>query len=499
MAPPDRKKHEEIKAKFKELDKNGDGLLDFTELCGLLRQGNPSMKDKEVRALFNQVDKDHNGTVEFTEFVDFLYGSGEPRPEKRRGAGAAVGDDGSEVDWGAVEQVFAAYAGHEAALDGKGFAKMCKECGLFDAKFTKNDVDIVFAKVAKKGQRRIALAEFKDGIRHVAQRKGCATSVVQEKVGNSSGPQISGTKVEGCRFHDDKSTYTGAHAPEGAGDNGGRHTRLADKGAPKPDDAEDDWEGVDSMFKAYAGKGDDIDGREFAKVCVDCNLYDRRFTKNDVDIVYAKICVKGERRIKIAQFQDALRVIAEKKACPTSHVQQLVAYSSGPQVHATKTEAVRFHDDKSTYTGAHTGADGHGETESQRHDRLHNAAAPKADAEEADWKFVQSAFEGYTHGGELTQNSFAKLCADCNLFDKKFRQNDVDLTFAKFCRKGERKIKFDQFQDCVRVIAEKKGIPTQMVQELIAVSEGPVMHGTKTDHVKFHDDTESYTGAHSGK
>lgn len=70
---------DKLKTRYKDLDTNGDGCLDFAELSDLLRKGNPMMPEAEIQVLFRQVDKDSSGTVEFDEFVDYLFGQ-----EKRK-------------------------------------------------------------------------------------------------------------------------------------------------------------------------------------------------------------------------------------------------------------------------------------------------------------------------------------------------------------------------------------------------------------------------------
>jgi len=71
--PLDKGKQADLKKKFRELDNNGDGMLDFDELSNLLKKGNPNMNRSEIRLLFDGVDKNHDGKVEFSEFVDYLY------------------------------------------------------------------------------------------------------------------------------------------------------------------------------------------------------------------------------------------------------------------------------------------------------------------------------------------------------------------------------------------------------------------------------------------
>eukprot|EP00927_Polykrikos_kofoidii_P057398 TRINITY_DN51523_c0_g1_i1.p1 TRINITY_DN51523_c0_g1~~TRINITY_DN51523_c0_g1_i1.p1 ORF type:complete len:438 (+),score=76.80 TRINITY_DN51523_c0_g1_i1:76-1389(+) len=62
-----------IKARFKEIDANADGLLDLSELSRLLRLGKPGILNSQIRVLFDSCDKDGSGLIDFEEFVDFVY------------------------------------------------------------------------------------------------------------------------------------------------------------------------------------------------------------------------------------------------------------------------------------------------------------------------------------------------------------------------------------------------------------------------------------------
>merc|ERR1719188_1580177 len=115
---------------------------------------------------------------------------------------------------------------------------------------------------------------------------------------------------------------------------------------------------VEPTFRAFCGSRQDLDGRSFSKLCRDCHLVDRGFAATDADLVFAKVVPSGQRRMDLARFEAALRLIADRKAVDEHAVRQAVAGSSGPTLHCTKTEPVRFHDDKSTYTGTHAHAFG---------------------------------------------------------------------------------------------------------------------------------------------
>jgi len=282
-----------------------------------------------------------------------------------------------------------------------------------------------------------------------------------------------------------------------------RHAKLAEKNAAKQDDTENAWDDVEGVFNSFAGKDKDLDSREFLKVCVDCSLFDRKYTKNDCDIVFKKAS-KGGRKINFNQFKDALRYVAEKKGCGTGRVQEMVGSADGPVLHATKADAVRFHDDKSTYTGAHVFNEKHGEagggerSSDERHARLHEKEAAKAEDDEGAWGDVEGVFNAFAGTNRtLEQKEFAKVCQDTGLFDRKYNKNDCDIIFTKVKPRNLRHISFDAFKDAIRLVASHKKVSVREIQEIVSASEGPVLKGTQADAVRFHDDKSTYTGAHA--
>jgi hypothetical protein len=116
---------------------------------------------------------------------------------------------------GSLQEAFSAFTGKKSDMDGKTFAKLCKDCKLLDKKFTATDVDLIFAKVGTKGQRTISFAQFNAALEHVATKKGTSVEDVSSQVTQAGGPMISGTQADAVRFHDDKSTYTGVHVNGG--------------------------------------------------------------------------------------------------------------------------------------------------------------------------------------------------------------------------------------------------------------------------------------------
>eukprot|EP00931_Biecheleriopsis_adriatica_P065776 TRINITY_DN40249_c0_g1_i1.p1 TRINITY_DN40249_c0_g1~~TRINITY_DN40249_c0_g1_i1.p1 ORF type:complete len:501 (+),score=110.24 TRINITY_DN40249_c0_g1_i1:65-1567(+) len=63
-----------MKERFRMLDKDLDGELDFDEMYAFLCEGR-EMSKQEARMIFDRVDKDRSGKVDFDEFVDYLHAS----------------------------------------------------------------------------------------------------------------------------------------------------------------------------------------------------------------------------------------------------------------------------------------------------------------------------------------------------------------------------------------------------------------------------------------
>merc|ERR1711957_740677 len=110
-------------------------------------------------------------------------------------------------------------------------------------------------------------------------------------------------------------------------------------------------EQLEEVFQAYCGGKLDMDGRAFQKLCRDCALVDRKFTSTDADLLFKKVVQKGQRRLSLKEFEQALYYMANKKGLIAQTLRGTIAASGGPVFKGTITDAVRFHDDQSTYTG----------------------------------------------------------------------------------------------------------------------------------------------------
>uniref|UniRef100_A0A7S4RE31 EF-hand domain-containing protein n=1 Tax=Alexandrium monilatum TaxID=311494 RepID=A0A7S4RE31_9DINO len=366
-------KKTQLKQKFRAHDKNGDGMLDFNEFLSLME----GLDTRTAHRLFEKCDTSGDGTISFDEFVDYIYTSeqrGQGRSTQARHARLAAlnapSTDSEDAGlWPDCQEVFNTYMGMDGKFEGKDLKKLCVDCKLFDRKFTKNDVDIVFAKCKTKGKNLVQYHEFENCVREIAKKKGIPTRAVQAAVAERKtiGVQQNATQADFVRFHDDKTTYTGSHIynenHDGAGaEEGSRQERIRASTSPtRSNMAELPWDNVNTAFTAFC-KGDEyMDGREFSQLCTDCLLFIRgKFTSADADVIFNKVKNRGERKIDFEQFKDACIQIAVKRDCSVADVQRAIIATSGPSLHgATQADHVRFHDDKSAYTGVHANNEFH--------------------------------------------------------------------------------------------------------------------------------------------
>jgi hypothetical protein len=98
-----------------------------------------------------------------------------------------------------------------------------------------------------------------------------------------------------------------------------------------------------------------MEGKTFVKLAKDCHLLDPKLlTVTDLDLIFAKVKTKGARRITPEQFILGLEEISKKlKGTDFDALCLHICQVGGPSFIGTKTEKVKWHDDKTTYTGVY--------------------------------------------------------------------------------------------------------------------------------------------------
>jgi len=96
-----------------------------------------------------------------------------------------------------------------------------------------------------------------------------------------------------------------------------------------------------------------MEGKTFAKFAKDSKILDKKLTATDIDLIFAKAKKKTERKITYAEFENAVAMCAEKKGIEADALTSAIITHGGPKFTGTKADAVKFHDDKSLYTGVY--------------------------------------------------------------------------------------------------------------------------------------------------
>ncbi|KAK2152403.1 hypothetical protein LSH36_330g11062 [Paralvinella palmiformis] len=123
---------------------------------------------------------------------------------------------------------------------------------------------------------------------------------------------------------------------------------------------------LQEVFKSFCTFGDKsapplMDGAKFAKLFRDMKILDKNMTTTDVDIVFSKIKAKTERKINFKQFQEGLKLLAEKKYPGDGEgygkLKAVIIEGKGPATHSTtkvvSTGAVDRLTDTAKFTGSH--------------------------------------------------------------------------------------------------------------------------------------------------
>lgn len=109
-----------------------------------------------------------------------------------------------------------------------------------------------------------------------------------------------------------------------------------------------------ALFEQFTGGKNEMDGKTFLKFNKDCKLLVKnKVTSTDIDIIFAKVKTKGKRKISLDQFKEGLKLVAAKKKLTVDELMAKAAAAGGPKFKGTKADFVKFHDDKTTYTGVY--------------------------------------------------------------------------------------------------------------------------------------------------
>jgi len=247
---------------------------------------------------------------------------------------------------------------------------------------------------------------------------------------------------------------------------------------------------VFDLFLSFC-HGGEIDSRTFIKLLKDTkSLNKKKFSSGDADLIFQKHKTKQGTSAKALSYNvfrnGMVPDIAAKKEISVEKYIAKLAECEGPHLHATHAQANRFHDDKSTYTGAHAQGGPSFEPKTDLQDNLDRSAADvrgikikgedievtdahhsaalkvqnihrkkeakrrvdtmreiKKDAENVDpdsfdkpgnsesENALKQVFLKFCPTGEMDSKTFIKLLRDATVINRKFTATDGDLIFQK--------------------------------------------------------------------
>ena len=101
-----------------------------------------------------------------------------------------------------------------------------------------------------------------------------------------------------------------------------------------------------------AGVG--LSSKNFAKLCADSGMVDRKLSRTQLDLIFMRSVDRGAKKLRWAQFLQALELCAATRRIGVEKVQELIMACAGPSLNRPSlSEPVRLHDDKALYTGVH--------------------------------------------------------------------------------------------------------------------------------------------------
>ena len=358
--------------------------------------------------------------------------------------------------------------GSPGAMDNVKWIKCVRDSGLLSPAFSQTEADLVFARVKTKGERKISYLEFRWACALCAEISGVTYDAVVETV-LSGGPISTGTRAEYNKFHDDQSTYTGSyavlhHVPDELRASKVRFRKPHWKqGRARPSDA--DVPGLRQQYQSYtsfaAGNGVDMNIKVWAKLVNETGLIGRKFNMTSADIIFAKVAA-GNKLLQYRDFLWMLALCAEERGESFKQVAERVA-SHAPVSSGTQAEFVLWHDDKSTFTGAHAARFGLRQRITDRKGWKHKRPRPKS------VDGVENVFDAYcaAHAngkdgsrlGAMGALAWEHLCHDAGLFGfREFTAETAREVFEDVANPGATVIGYVDFKWALDLSAEKVSV-----------------------------------------
>lgn len=98
--------------------------------------------------------------------------------------------------------------------------------------------------------------------------------------------------------------------------------------------------------------------------------------------------------------------------------------------------------------------------------------------------YLKKSFDAYCSmdHGDMDSKGFATLCRDSRLFDWKFTVKDAELIFARMTHCCRQRMDFEQFQEALRIVKNRKGISLDNVLAVVSLlGKGATVSSSKDE------------------
>ncbi|DBA71896.1 TPA: hypothetical protein ACH3X2_010942 [Trebouxia sp. C0005] len=483
-------------------DKNKSGALEFEELhavladLGIMDGIKQTEVDSFVSQQFRQADTDRDGQVTFEDFCEYYQAMSLSRA--RLELRSTMGMEAERT----LRKIFTSFASFAVRvpvddLDGAKFSKLCRDAKLLSKQFNAIDVDIVFAKVKVKGQRRITFDQFVNALGIIAEKKGQSLKDVIQPILQAGGPSVTGTKAGYVKFHDDKSLYTGVYSRGGP-----TNIEPSNELSALLDRSPADVRGV--KFNGSPGVQSPLSGSMTARGSPASGSMTARGTPRSLRTEPAgfgygnnspsgSMTARGGSSFRSTPPAGSTTIRGVTPSFGTMTGRESPSPSPSGSVTARGASP----------SGSMTARGTPGMT------RLSSAGVERSSTSSLGDKPLLSTFKAFAAfgTGSATQASpakagmdgasFAKLCRDSGLLGGKLNSTAVDIAFSKAKGKGARKMTFKEFENALELLASSKGVSGEELRQKVAASAGPMCNATQATAVRLHDDRSTYTGVYS--
>jgi hypothetical protein len=374
-------------------------------------------------------------------------------------------------------------------MDGAHFVKFCRDSKLIGKGLNSTDVDLLFARVKPKGQRRIVYEEFVEALTLLAEKKGVPLKELTDGVLARGGPIVKATtRTTYTRLHDDRSTYTGVYARGGP-------TNV------------DERISLDKMVMRSDPR-EVVTPRMFGGSATPRGMTTRTVVTPRGSGSATSRPASGKPLWTPRGGNNYGTFDRPASATPSRTPRGLSTVGPGSK-NGSPASAPRMARNLSSNPATPR------DSSLRKSSAMEGLAVPWKDpAARAELLRVYTAFTEFGHshakvtssggspaatsGATMENKQFVKLVKDAGLLGGALTVTRLDIIFSKVRVKGQRKVDFAGFERALTLLADERGYTLHQVYNAIVSTAGPQLnHVTTPEFVKYHDDRSTYTGVYA--